>query len=310
MKVLVTGGLGFIGSHVVEELLASQYEVEVVDNLSSGNYETNQIVHSDVEYHIKNFDNSSILNMIKQKRYEAVLHLAANASVPYSVEQPTKTHKNNLTSTLNLIKVCASSDTKFVFSSTSAVYGDNSTLPLTENSLFNPLSPYAVQKAAVELYCNSYSKTDNLAYACLRYFNVYGPRQNPEGSYPNVICGWIRAILDKKPIKIFGDGNQTRDFVYVKDVAKINVESIQHLKTNSNFVANVGSGTSHSLNDLLVQFNEYFGIIPVDLQPKRLGDVKHTLASTELLKTMFDYRPTALRAGLSDTIKWYKENNK
>lgn len=301
--VLVTGGLGFIGSHLVDMLVnLTKYKIVVVDNLLSGNRKF-YVDKPNVRYEYVEFDNEQTLREIKNKKYLAVFHLAAQASVPFSIEEPFYTLQENLVKTFNLIEACAVSGTKFIFSSSSAIYGNAKKLPILTNTPVEPTSPYAAQKAAVELFCKSYSNTHGLLFASLRYFNVYGPRQNPYGAYPNVVSSWLKAACSNEPIKIFGTGEQRRDFIFVKEAARANLRALEYLnQKKKSLIDNVASGKNYSLLEVLAEIKKEFPDLVVEYHEPRKGDVSVTLGKkSDLINN------TTLETGLKQTISWCKD---
>ena len=260
MKYIVTGGAGFIGSHVVDAI-APENEVVVIDNFSSGKPENLDVFPDNVHVIRGSINDLSLLKKVF-KGADGIFHLAAIASVAGSVDNPLATHETNLTGTLNvLIAARESKVRRVVFSSSSAVYGNEPTLPKREDMPPFPLSPYAVTKLASEYYCKVFSELYGVKTVSLRYFNVFGPRQDPEGEYAAVIPKFITSMLNNKAPVIFGDGTQTRDFVYVKDVVRANLLAMQSSATGT---FNIGSGNGTNLNTLV---NCIAGIVDISLPP-------------------------------------------
>jgi UDP-glucose 4-epimerase len=278
-KAAVTGGAGFIGSHIVEELIKLGWKVKIIDNLSSGSLDNIQpfLKCNDLEFVRGSVTDLSLL----QKHFSGidyVFHEAALVSVQGSIEDPVLSHENNVSGTLNVL--CAARDNgieKVVFASSSAVYGDTPSKRKKEDALPNPQSPYAVNKLAAEYYCRVFNEVFKLRTVCLRYFNVYGPRQRPDSEYAAVIPKFIQRVKKGKSPIVFGDGEQTRDFVFVKDVVAANVLAAKSEVTG---IINVGSGERTSLNQLAQLIFEKMN--RPDLEPvyekERTGDIKHSLS--------------------------------
>ncbi len=306
MKVVVTGGAGFIGSNLAEELL-KKHEVTVIDNLSTGRIENlNQIIDK------INFIEGSItdLDLLKEafSGADTVFHEAAIPSVQRSVDDPIASNEANVEGTLKVLVAARDCNVqKVVYASSSSAYGDTPTLPKYEEMKPNPKSPYAISKLAGEYYCRVFSGVYGLKTACLRYFNVYGPRQNPESQYAAVIPRFITRVLSHEPPVIYGDGNQTRDFTFVKDVVKANILAMQ---SPAEGIFNIACGQRVSLNELASKIVEITGIRlePVYDEPRQ-GDVKDSLADISSAGDKLGYRPDFdLDSGLEETIKWFKKN--
>ena len=252
MRCLVTGGAGFIGSNLVDRLIDNGHEVVILDNLSIGKEEN---INSKAEFYQYDITirGVSMRNGWKKHKYDVVFHLAAKARVQPSIEDPIEYHKVNVNGTLNMLKFCVDTGVKrFIYSSTSSVYGDTKYVPTSENSTLNPMSPYALQKLIGEQYCKLFSDLYKLETVCLRYFSVYGERQPLEGAYSLVTGIFINQILNKKPLTINGDGKQRRDFTYVDDVVTANIRAFI-LKTKFNGdIFNIGNGSNRSVNELAV----------------------------------------------------------
>jgi len=305
MKYIVTGGAGFIGSHIVEAL-AGAHDVVVIDNYSSGKQENLSIFSDNV-----NCIQGSItdLPLLKNAFFgaEGIFHLAAIASVARSVDNPVATHETNLTGTLNVLLAARDCEVKkVVFSSSSAVYGDEPTLPKREDMHPVPLSPYAVSKLAGEYYCNVFSELFGLKTVSLRYFNVFGPRQDPQSEYAAVIPKFITRLLDNQPPLIFGDGNQTRDFVYVKDVVQANLLAMQSTKTGT---FNIGSGQKIDLNSLAGDLARIMEVhLPPVYREPRSGDIRDSVSDITAVKKALGYKAVySLDKGLAETIRWFRD---
>jgi len=304
MKFVVTGGAGFIGSHIVEAL-AESHEVVVIDNFSSGKQENLNMVRDSI-----NAIQGSItdLPLLKDacKGADGIFHLGAIASVARSVDDPFITHETNLTGTLNVLLAARDCRVKkVVFASSSAIYGEEPTLPKREDMHPDPRSPYAVSKLAGEYYCNVFSELFGVKTVSLRYFNVFGPRQDPHSEYAAVIPKFITRILNNQPPLIFGDGKQTRDFIYVKDVVQANMLAMQSSITGT---FNIGSGQSTDLNTLASSLEK---IMKVSLSPvydkPRSGDIRDSVSDITAAKKFLGYQTEySLEKGLAETISWFR----
>lgn len=285
MKYLVTGGLGFIGSNIIEYLIQQNHKVVSIDNCSTG-YKENAFNHPNVEY--KNVSITNFPDLIelfeKEQCFDAVFHTAALPRVTPSIKDPLQSHDVNVNGTINVFEACRRFNiNKIVFSSSSSVYGEQTNLPTSETDChhLNPTSPYAMQKLIGEQYAKLYCDLYNMDIVCLRYFNVFADRQPTEGAYVPVIGIWLRQYANGEPITITGDGEQTRDFVHVKDVVNANLEAI-NIQGFQEF--NVGSGESYSLNELADLFPCEKKYIEARNEPK------HTQASTVKLETYSNWK--------------------
>ncbi len=305
-RVLVTGGAGFIGSHIVEKLVKLKYKVSVYDDLSTGKLEY-------LQKHLKKirFVKASITNIshLKEasKSIDCILHQAALRSVPKSIDNPLKFDKVNAEGTLNVLLAAKHNKVKkVIFASSSSIYGIVKRLPIVEDMPQNPISPYSVSKLAGEYYCRLFSSKYKLPTVILRYFNVYGPRQPLESKYAMAIPKFITSLLhDKKP-PIHDDGKQTRDFTYVDDVVMANILAINKLGINGE-AFNIASGKRYSVLKLVKILKEITNknIEPIFL-PHRAGDVRHTLADISKAKKILKYSPKSNFAkGLIETVKYY-----
>jgi len=302
-KVIVTGGAGFIGSNLVKELARKAYQVTVIDDLSTGKNENLEplLANDNVRFIQGSITDLPLLQRLFHNA-SYVFHVAALPSIPRSIENPLASHNANATGTLNvLISARENKVEKVIYSSSSSVYGDTPTLPKQEDMMPNPRSPYAVAKLAGEYYCRAFQQVYNLNTVCLRYFNVYGPRQDPDSQYAAVIPRFIHNCLQGKPPLIYGDGKQTRDFTYVDDVVTANILAAESQATGT---FNIGTESSVSINELAGLVLKLTGkdIRPVHQDP-RPGDIRHSLAAISKAGS-FGYKPAySLEQGLRETIK-------
>ncbi len=322
LKWLVTGASGFIGSHLVEALLSSGQSVVGIDNFSSGSKENLKEIKSSLsELDWKNFTfyEADIRNKDSLRScfsgIEYCLHQAALGSVPRSMKEPSLFHDNNVTGFLNILEILRDSSVKkLVYASSSSVYGDNTELPKIENKIGNPLSPYALSKQLNEQYANLWSNQYGINSIGLRYFNVFGPRQNPEGAYAAVIPKWINQVISGNPCLIHGDGTTSRDFCFVANVVVANIlAALNKVESHSTF--NVGEGNTTSLltlHNLIIELLKSEGLkisleqsTPI-LGEAREGDVKHSQASIEKIVKDLDFKVAVpFKDGLSLTTKWF-----
>ncbi len=305
MKYIVTGGAGFIGSHIVEELARQKHEVVILDNLFSGKMEN---ISPFLEKDNVSFVNGSITDLVLlQKTFEGadgIFHEGAIASVPRSIANPLATNEANVTGTLNVLIAARDCGVrKVLFASSSSVYGNTPTLPKREDMTPSPLSPYAVSKLAGEHYLRVFSEVYGLETVALRYFNVFGPRQDPASQYAAVIPNFVTAILDHRSPVIYGDGEQTRDFTFVKDVVQANIRAME---SDAQGVFNVAYCKSIDLLELAATLMEITGItVPLIHDPPRAGDVKDSLADITRARDAFGYEPQyTVKTGLQETISW------
>lgn len=304
MRILVTGGAGFIGSHLVERLLAAGHRVRVLDNLSSGK-RGNLPVDGGVELLVGDVREAADIARAMD-RIEAVFHLAAVASVQASVDDPLNTHASNFIGTLNLLEEARRRGVeRFVYASSAAVYGDTSELPVSEDSAVHPLSPYAADKLAGEHYLFFYARKYGLAATAFRFFNIYGPRQDPSSPYSGVISIFVERARAGGAVTIFGDGEQTRDFVYVADLAEILYRSLDCRGTHGQ-VLNVGRGVECSLLRMLAELERLCGhAIERRHEPARVGDIRKSCADIGRLAALLRYRPpTPIGAGLERLLEF------
>ncbi len=303
-KALVTGGAGFIGSHLCEKLVSKRIKVSVVDNLSTGRIENISKIINSIDFcEASILEKDSFIKLLDNQT--TVFHLAALRSVPESFEMKNKYLKVNLEGTRTLLEACAEKNIKkFVFASSCSVYGEQKKQPLCESSPLIPASPYAETKLAGEQICTEFSK-QGLDCVSLRYFNVYGPRQDCSGGYGSVIPAFVLSALAGKKAVIHGNGEQTRDFVFAGDVAEANFAAMQS-KANLNGVAiNIGSGNSTSVTALFNLVQELFGTKgKPEYFEKRTGDVDNAIADISLSEKLLSWQPqTSLKEGLSKTLE-------
>lgn len=301
MNVLVTGGAGFIGSHIVDRLVADGHTVTVLDNLSTGRREHIPLVADFIQFDVTD---TYLTHKLAGRRFDAVVHHAAQVSVPRSIADPEFDAQVNLVGTMNLAAyACQSGVRRFVFASSAAVYGNPRGIPVDERAPTDPLSPYAVSKLAAEEHLRQFECESNMQIVILRYANVYGPRQSTQGE-PGVVCAMINQILAGQTLTIHGDGEQTRDFVYVADVAAANVLALKDATPGGVF--NIGTGTSTSileLHDLLAGSDN----VPQHTAP-RPGDVRHSTLDSTAYRNRAGWQPgVSLREGLKWTWAYYLE---
>jgi len=302
MNVLVTGGAGFIGSHVVEKLLAKGDQVQVLDNLSTGK-RRNLPQHDLLTFHEGDIRDKDLVAKCCHSA-DAVVHLAAVASVQASVDDPAGTHQSNFDGTLNLLESCRHEYvTRFLYACSAAIYGDAKTLPVMEETTLNPLTPYAVDKLSGEYYLSYYCRQYGLNSSSFRFFNIYGPRQDPSSPYSGVISIMVDRLLNGKTMTIFGDGKQTRDFVYVGDLAAILVESLTR-SDMSGSIMNVGTGQQISLLELKSALENASGKkLEVEFAEARAGDIRFSCAGVERLVACFKKIPaTSIQDGLKQLL--------
>ncbi|MEW5819645.1 MAG: GDP-mannose 4,6-dehydratase [Cyanobacteriota bacterium] len=307
-KILLTGGAGFIGSHLAECLVDKGHSVKIIDNLSSGSSNNLSSIIDKIEFVEGDIRDKSLIEELCSD-ITSIIHLAAMSSVAQSVEEPLLCNDINVNATLNLLEVARKKRLKkFVFASSSAVYGNPSKDAIVcETNQTSPLTPYAVSKLAGEQYCQVYSEIYRLPTISLRLFNVYGPRQNPNSEYSAVIPKFINSISNEESPIIYGDGYQTRDFVYIKDI--ITAFEIS-LKASQTGIYNIASGTSYSINELTGVLTELFEKeITPEYAPERYGEVKYSQADISLAKSKLKYNPQYnLKNGLKDIIEELKIN--
>lgn len=311
LRVLVTGGAGFIGSHLVRRLLRDGYSVRVLDNLTTGFRRNLDEVAGGIEF-IEGDIRDLEVCWEASKGVEFVFHVAALPSVPRSMADPMGTHNTNVNGTLNLLEAARRHGVRrFVYSSSSSAYGDTPELPKVESMEPLPRSPYAAAKLAGELYTLAYARAGLIEGVALRYFNVFGPRQDPNGPYAAVIPLIYRAVLTDTPVTIFGDGRQTRDFTYVDNVVDANLlGALGNAQRVSGHVVNIGTGSRISLLDLVALAEDVTGRrVTVRHLPERAGDVRDSQAGLDRARAVLGYDPkVAVREGLARLWEWYAGN--
>lgn len=311
---LVTGGAGFIGSNLVEYLLKyGAGKVRVLDNLSTGSKDN---IKEFIENSAFEFMEGDIRNLDTCKRalegIDFVSHQAALGSVPRSINDPITTNEVNIGGFLNILVASRDASVRrFVYAASSSTYGDHPELPKVEDKTGNPLSPYAVTKVVNELYADVFSKVYDFHSVGLRYFNVFGPKQNPRGPYAAVIPLFIEAALKKESPYIFGDGETSRDFTFVENAVQANVKAMLLPELIKHEVVNIAVGERTTLNELWSQINSIVGVnIKPQYKEERQGDVRHSLAEISKARKLFDYNPIfSVKDGLKLSIEWYERSS-
>ena len=316
MRILVTGGAGFIGSNLAEHLVSipEVEKVRVLDNLSTGSLKNLESLNENSKFEFVEGDIRDYETCLKAcDGMDLVSHQAALGSVPRSINDPITTNDVNLTGPLHVFTAPKEHKIKrVVYAASSSTYGDHPGLPKVENNIGNPLSPYAVTKYVNELYAKVYASTYNMELIGLRYFNVFGPRQNPQGPYAAVIPLFIQSILNNEPPLINGDGEHSRDFTFVANAVQANIRALFTDNVKAlNEVYNIAFGERTTLNEVFQMIKEVAGS---DLAPKygpeRKGDVRHSLADISKAKELLNYEPlVSIREGLKNAFEWYREHH-
>ena len=306
---LITGGAGFIGSHIVEELLRRGERVRVLDNFVTGRRENLSPVRPNERLEVVEGDLRSY-HLVREavQGIDYVLHQGALPSVPRSVRDPLTTNEVNVVGTLNVLQAARDAGVKrLVYASSSSIYGNSPALPKVETLCPRPLSPYAISKLAAEQYCQTFWQLYGFETVCLRYFNVFGPRQDPTSQYSAVIPKFITAALKDEPLTIHGDGQQSRDFTYVANVVAANLLACQAPQAPGQ-VMNASCGQRYSLLDLIERLEQLLGKpLCVEHAEPRPGDVKHSQADISLARQVLGYEPAVdFEAGLKTTVAWYQ----
>ena len=308
-RALVTGIAGFIGHALAQQLITDGWHVTGIDNLSTGQRENiDRCVWRGCEVTIDDYASDASLTIVRDGRFDVVFHLAAVPRVLYSVEHPVLTHYNNTYGTVKLLDACVNNVGRVVFSSSSSVYGGAEiAFPTAEDSARLPLSPYALQKATCEDYCRLFSTLKGLDTVCLRYFNVFGPGQSGGGAYSTVISAWCEACASGLPIRLDGDGEQTRDFCYITNVVAANIAAARSSSAFTGTPVNVAHGEEHSINYVLHKFKQRVGDhIDIDYCPVRQGDVRRTHADITRAHALIGWQPdVSFDVGLDKTFTWW-----
>lgn len=309
---LITGGAGFIGSNLVEYLLKYKAgKVRVLDNFSTGSITNIEEFKSSPAFELIEGDIRDLATCQQAvEGIDYVSHQAALGSVPRSINDPITTNDVNISGFLNMLVACRDAKVKrMIYAASSSTYGDHPGLPKVEDQIGNPLSPYAVTKYVNELYASVFSKTYDFHTIGLRYFNVFGPKQNPHGPYAAVIPLFIEAVLKKESAKINGDGETSRDFTFVENAVQANVKALLEEKINQHEVVNIAFGERTTLNELWNEINTLAGTdLSPTYGPERKGDVKHSLANIGKAKELIGYKPHfSVMEGLKLAIEWYKK---
>jgi len=321
IKVLVTGGAGFIGSNLCEKLLKQGYNVACLDNFSTGHRENIEPFLSIPQFRlyegdIRNFEDcqKALIGV------DYVFHEAALGSVPRSINDPITTNEVNIGGFLNMLVAARDAGIKrFIYAASSSTYGDSTSLPKVEDVIGKPLSPYAVTKYVDELYADVFSKTYGIECIGLRYFNVFGRHQDPNGAYAAVIPLFVKKLMKHEPILINGDGEYSRDFTYIDNVIQMNLLALTTSNQEAlNTIYNTAFGERNTLNQLvkylkvlLAEFDTEITHVVVQHGPNRLGDIPHSLASIDKAKSLLGYEPEfSLKDGLKEAVKWYWSNLK
>jgi len=308
-KFLVTGGAGFIGSNICRKLVSEGCFVRVLDNLSTGKMSNLNGVVDKIDFVRADMGDAEVASKA-MKDVDVVLHQGAIPSVPRSVDDPACTHEHCVDATFTLLLAARDTGIKrFVYAASSSAYGDSPTLPKVETMVSNPLSPYAVAKLVGEYYCSVFYKVYGLETISLRYFNVFGPYQDPTSQYAAAIPAFVMAILKERQPTVYGDGLQSRDFTYIDNIVHANLLAARAPQTKGQMI-NAACGDVITINEIIGLINDYLG---KDVKPKyvpqRKGDIKHSLADISMAKQVIGFEPVVdFHAGLKKAIDWYREN--
>jgi UDP-glucose 4-epimerase len=304
MKVVVTGGAGFVGSNLTRNLISRGHEIVVIDDLSTGLLDN---IPTGVEFVKSSILDKDLIGRVISSA-EVVVHLAARGSVPRSIKNPVATHEVNSTGTLNVLECARAVNAHVIFSSSSSVYGANTTLPKTEEMVLKPLTPYAASKMAGEALSLAYANSYELPVTTFRFFNIYGPWQRPDHQYAAVIPKWIWQAINGQEIVVYGDGEQTRDFTSVSTVVEILTSTLENEFCHPQPI-NLAFGNRISLNEVLKNLKMHFQNIRIGHKEARPGDVKDSQNQPDLVKSHFPkIKPKEFKDGLPETIDWLVEN--
>ena len=308
-KYLVTGGAGFIGSNICRRLVSEGVSVRVLDNLSTGKKSNLADIIGQIEF-VEGDMGDEATARDAMDGIDVVLHQGAVPSVPLSVEDPARTHKHCIDATFNMLLAARDTGVKrFVYAASSSAYGDSPTMPKVETMNTNPLSPYAVAKMVGEYYCRVFYDVYGLETISLRYFNVFGPYQDPTSQYAAAIPAFVVSILKEISPTIYGDGLQSRDFTYIDNVVEANLLAARAEKTEGQ-VVNIACGEVITINAIIDMINEIVGKdVKAEYAPSRAGDVKHSLADITQAREVIGYEPlVSFKEGLEKAIEWYRVN--
>jgi nucleoside-diphosphate-sugar epimerase len=309
LRYLVTGGAGFIGSNIVDELVRRGHDIVVLDDLSAGKENNLAGVRDKIDFRAKSISDLSAMQAAS-KRADYVIHLAARTSVPRSVENPLETNSINIDGTLNVLVAARDAKVRrFVYAASSSAYGETLELPKTEAMQPAPISPYGVTKYVGELYAQVFGRVYGLANASVRFFNVFGPRQDPTSQYSGVLSRFMLAVIQGKQPIIYGDGEQSRDFTYIDNIVDETLRACE-AKDGSGMVFNGGTGARITLNEVVRSLEKITGRkIEPKYEPPRAGDIRHSQADVTLAQKVLGYKPLVnFEEGLGRTWKWYSDN--
>jgi nucleoside-diphosphate-sugar epimerase len=308
MRYLVTGGAGFIGSNIVDELVRRGHHVAVFDDLSTGKESNVAGVRSKIDFHASSITDLAVVQSACHK-VDYVIHLAARTSVPKSVKDPLETNRINIDGTLNVLVAARDAKVRrFVYAASSSAYGETPTLPKVETMAPEPISPYGITKYVGELYAQVFGRVYGLENASVRYFNVFGPRQDPTSQYSGVLSPFMLAVLEGESPVIYGDGEQSRDFTYIENVVDETLRACE-ASGASGKVFNGGTGARITLNEVVKRLEKITGQkIRAEYEPPRPGDIRDSQADISLARKVLGYEPRVdFEEGLQRTWNWYKE---